>query len=96
MIILIIHVQWHYTTISLLCRRKRKCVKRNNDDELDISDVTKNGKVASILGTVGQDRNEDSTYVTTECREDVIVLSETNQSECSIIQAPITLQTIPT
>ncbi|XP_064392011.1 transcription factor 7-like 2 isoform X2 [Halichondria panicea] len=34
------------------CRRKRKCVKRNNDDELDISDFTKNGKVAITLQTI--------------------------------------------
>ncbi len=81
-------------------RRKKKCVKRKDDlerDELDVSDITKNSKVTSILGTLGQESIQDSTYVTTECREDVIVSSQTSQSEStSIIQAPITLQTIPT
>lgn len=80
-------------------RRKKKYVKQKDDsekDELDVSDISKDSKVASILGTLGQDSIQDSTYVTTECREDVIVSSQTSQSESSIIQAPITLQTIPT
>ncbi len=86
--VFIIHTHIQY-------RRKKKCVKDSETNELNVSDITKNNKVTSLLGALGQESIQDSTFVTTECREDVIV-SQTSQSKSSIIQAPITLQTIPT
>ena len=80
---------------TMLCRRKKKCATPKQREEIikEELDGTDN-KVAAILGTVARETIDEGTMVTTE--EDVIASTETSQSESSIVQAPITLQTIPT
>nr|CAC83294.1 T cell transcription factor [Suberites domuncula] len=85
-----------------VCRRKKRCVKRTEeDDELfnnDVTDVTKNSNMATILGTIGKESIQESAYVTADPgnHEDIMTSSQSIQSDSNIIQAPITLQTIPT